>query len=118
VRLEGLGKLKKIHLIGTRTLNLPACSIVPQPTTIPRVPFSETLGMMNVTTALDRTALNSDSCYCSYVYMRKVARERGVVQGSSAFKNVKVNTERKLKSCWSIGIFQMRSFRFYMPHNR
>jgi hypothetical protein len=26
VRLEGLGKLKKIHLIGTRTRDLPACS--------------------------------------------------------------------------------------------
>jgi hypothetical protein len=37
VRLEGLGKLKKIHLIGTRTRDLPACSIVPQPTTtLPR----------------------------------------------------------------------------------
>jgi hypothetical protein len=37
MRLEGLGKLKKkIHLIGTRTRDLPACSIVPQPTTIPR----------------------------------------------------------------------------------
>jgi hypothetical protein len=36
VRLEGLGKLKKIHLIGTRTCDLPACSIVPQPTMLPR----------------------------------------------------------------------------------
>jgi hypothetical protein len=37
VRLEGLGKLKKkIHLIGTRNRDLPACSIVPQPTTLPR----------------------------------------------------------------------------------
>jgi hypothetical protein len=36
VRLEGLGQLKKIHLIGTRTRDLPACSIVPQPTTLPR----------------------------------------------------------------------------------
>jgi hypothetical protein len=26
VRLEGLGQLKKIHLIGTRTHDLPACS--------------------------------------------------------------------------------------------
>jgi hypothetical protein len=34
VRLEGLGQLgKKIHLIGTRTRDLLACSIVPQPTT-------------------------------------------------------------------------------------
>jgi hypothetical protein len=38
VRLEGLGQLKKIHLIGTRTHDLPACSIVPQPTTLPRAP--------------------------------------------------------------------------------
>jgi hypothetical protein len=30
VRLEGLGQLKKIHLIGIRTRDLPACSIVPQ----------------------------------------------------------------------------------------
>jgi hypothetical protein len=39
VRLEGLGKSKKIHLIGTRTRNLPACNIVPQPTTLPRAPI-------------------------------------------------------------------------------
>jgi hypothetical protein len=36
VRLEGLGKLKKIHLIGTRTCDLPVCSIVPQLTTLLR----------------------------------------------------------------------------------
>jgi hypothetical protein len=35
MRLEGLGKLKKIHLIGTRTRDLPVCIIVPQPTTLP-----------------------------------------------------------------------------------
>jgi hypothetical protein len=35
VRLEGSGKL---HLIGTRTRGLPACSIVPQPTTLLRAP--------------------------------------------------------------------------------
>jgi hypothetical protein len=39
VRLEELGKLeKKIHFIGTRTRDLPACSIVPQPTMLPRAP--------------------------------------------------------------------------------
>jgi hypothetical protein len=38
VRLEGLGQLKKIHLIGTRTRDLPACSIVPEPTTLPCAP--------------------------------------------------------------------------------
>jgi hypothetical protein len=37
VRLEGLGKLKKFNdLIGNRTRDLPACGIVPQPTTLPR----------------------------------------------------------------------------------
>jgi hypothetical protein len=30
--------IEKIHLIGTRTRDLPACSIVPQPSTLPRVP--------------------------------------------------------------------------------
>jgi hypothetical protein len=40
VRLEGLGQLKKIssYLIGSRTRDVPACSIVPQPTTLPRAP--------------------------------------------------------------------------------
>jgi hypothetical protein len=38
VRLEGLGKLKKIHLIEPRTRDLPACSIVPQQTTLPHAP--------------------------------------------------------------------------------
>jgi hypothetical protein len=31
VRPEVLGKLEKIHLIGTRSRDLPACSIVPYP---------------------------------------------------------------------------------------
>jgi hypothetical protein len=39
VQLEGLSKWKKIHLIGTRTRDLPACSIVPQPTMLPRAPI-------------------------------------------------------------------------------
>jgi hypothetical protein len=36
VRLEGLAKLKKSTSSGTRTGDLPAYSIVPQPTTLPR----------------------------------------------------------------------------------
>jgi hypothetical protein len=40
VRLEGLGKLKISTSSGTRTGDLPACSIVPQPTTLPRAPTS------------------------------------------------------------------------------
>jgi hypothetical protein len=36
VRLEELGKLKKlIHLNGSRTRNLPPCSIMPQPLRVP-----------------------------------------------------------------------------------
>jgi hypothetical protein len=49
VLLEGLGKLKKkIHLIGTRTHDLPACNIVPQPTTPPGAPdvFSNDMLLM------------------------------------------------------------------------
>jgi hypothetical protein len=39
VRLEGLGKLKIFNgLIVNGTGNFPACSIVPQPTTLPRGP--------------------------------------------------------------------------------
>jgi hypothetical protein len=37
--MEGLSKLKKSNdLIGNRAHDLPACSIVPQPTTLPRAP--------------------------------------------------------------------------------
>jgi hypothetical protein len=36
VRLKGLGKLRNFYdLIGTRTRDLPACRIAPQPSTIP-----------------------------------------------------------------------------------
>jgi hypothetical protein len=38
VRLEGLGKLKQSNDIGIRSRDFPACSIVPQPTTLPRAP--------------------------------------------------------------------------------
>jgi hypothetical protein len=35
LRLQGSGKLKnEMHLIGTRALDLPACSVVPQPTAL------------------------------------------------------------------------------------
>jgi hypothetical protein len=37
--LEGLDKLKElIDFIGTRNRDLLACSMVPQPTTLPRIP--------------------------------------------------------------------------------
>jgi hypothetical protein len=41
VRLEGLGKVKNSnYLIGILTGDLPACGVVPQPTTLPRAPIS------------------------------------------------------------------------------
>jgi hypothetical protein len=45
VRLEGLGKLKKSTSSGTRTGDFAACSIVPQPTTLPRAPYSFNIGL-------------------------------------------------------------------------
>jgi hypothetical protein len=38
MRLEGLGQMKIPTIIRNRTRDLPACSIMPQPTTLPRVP--------------------------------------------------------------------------------
>jgi hypothetical protein len=49
VRLEGLGQLKKSNnLNGNRTHNLPACTIVPQPSTIPRAPIMNIMGCILV----------------------------------------------------------------------
>jgi hypothetical protein len=76
VRLEGLGKLKKkIHLIGTRTRDLPACTIVPQPTTLPRAP-----SYMNILIHLINTEKRSDFVYfleieyklCNRNYLRNL----------------------------------------------
>jgi hypothetical protein len=47
VRLEGLGKLKNIHLIGNQIRDLQACSTVPQPTTLPRAPGVKSLTGLN-----------------------------------------------------------------------
>jgi hypothetical protein len=58
VQLEGLGKLKKFHLIGTRTSDIPACSIVRQPTTLPVSPAFA----LNVCLY----SLLSFSCYSEY----------------------------------------------------
>jgi hypothetical protein len=50
VRLEGLGKLKKSTSSRTRTGDLPACSLEPQPTTLPRAPksLSACTGLINM----------------------------------------------------------------------
>jgi hypothetical protein len=58
VRLEGLGKLKKIHVIGTRSRDLPACSVEPQPTTLPRAPQFSTK-----VTFIPNNSSGNRSCY-------------------------------------------------------
>jgi hypothetical protein len=45
VRLERLGKLKKSTSFETRTGDLPACSMVPHPTTLPRDPRLVVMGL-------------------------------------------------------------------------
>jgi hypothetical protein len=47
VRLKGLGKLKKFTSSGTRPGDLPTCSIVPQPTTLPREWSASRPGRLN-----------------------------------------------------------------------
>jgi hypothetical protein len=47
VQLEGLGTLKKSTSSGTQTGDLPACSIVPQLTTVPHAPIQWVLGALS-----------------------------------------------------------------------
>jgi hypothetical protein len=63
VRLEGLGILKKIHLIVTRTRDLQACSIVPQPTTLPRTRLFQPLYYI----ILKHCSVSAVSVYFHYV---------------------------------------------------
>jgi hypothetical protein len=52
VRLEGLSKFEKSnYLIGNRTRDLPACSIVPQPATLQRDPYYAELNKVYVTSS-------------------------------------------------------------------
>jgi hypothetical protein len=58
MRLEGLGKLKNsVDLVGNLTRDLPACSIVPQPTTLPRAPLKDLTTL--ITAGEDRNLCNS-----------------------------------------------------------
>jgi hypothetical protein len=54
VRLGGLGKSKKkiIDLMGTRTCDLPACSIAPQPSTLPMMMMMMMMMMMTMITMM------------------------------------------------------------------
>jgi hypothetical protein len=50
VRLEGLGQLKKIHLIEIRTRDLPACGIVPSSNYATACPLSVLVHRENIFT--------------------------------------------------------------------
>jgi hypothetical protein len=64
VRLEGLAQLKKPgDLIRNRTRDLPACSIVPQPTMLPRAPEYQVLvlrkkGQLHLDKMMEDSELN------------------------------------------------------------
>jgi hypothetical protein len=61
VRLEGFGQLKKSnYLIGTRTRDLPACTIVPQPTTLPRAP-----NQIHIHVEIKIATTSGNACYHS-----------------------------------------------------
>jgi hypothetical protein len=77
-QLEGLSKLKKIHLIGTRSRDLPACSIVPQPTTLPRAPLFCGKSTKSGATSRVNNDANRTSCL---LLEQKLRRARNVSGG-------------------------------------
>jgi hypothetical protein len=75
VRLEGLGQLK--YPIGNRTCDLPSCSIMPQPTTLPRVPMVVTKTKLrglsqqaNYTDRATAACRRSHGCDCVSMWQR------------------------------------------------
>jgi hypothetical protein len=87
VRLEGLGKLKNIHIIGTRTSDLPVCIIVPQPTTLPVEEFSSDI-------------FHYRSLYSRRVRFPDVIHMLQVIQGHCHGITVEpASTESKLAKC-------------------
>jgi hypothetical protein len=69
VRLEGLGKLKKNYLIGTRTRDLPSHSIVPQRTILSCAPLN-----CAISTIAMRCALLDGFCSYWVSYLRNSIR--------------------------------------------
>jgi hypothetical protein len=66
VRLEGLDQLK-IHLIGTRTRDLPACSIVPQPRAPRPVIYYYIISSPLILVMRNKTHLECDVTILQYV---------------------------------------------------
>jgi hypothetical protein len=71
VRLEGLGKLLISTSSGTGTGDLPACSIVPQPNTLPRAPDYDSNNIEIITVNCD-----------NFIYPQVVAREIRMFQSA------------------------------------
>jgi hypothetical protein len=61
--------IEKIHLIGTRIRDLPTCSIVPQPTTLPRAPIiiHNTVSRMRVLIRRTYMYTHTYVCVCASV---------------------------------------------------
>jgi hypothetical protein len=90
VRLEGWHQLKQIHLIGTRSRDLLACSIVPQSTTLPRAPL-EQFGSTAILYELYLERVRFESQTGSY--------HRRIYRGFPQFQaNVQVRFKRDLMS--------------------
>jgi hypothetical protein len=100
VRLEGLGKLKKIYLIGTRSRYLPACSTVPQPTTQPlginlrlnvsHVCSPNKLEINQIRRSLCHFSTEFLSSFLSFIVMMHIARSEKLARskGGSAVRRV------------------------------
>jgi hypothetical protein len=81
MRPKGLGKLKKcIHLIGFRTHNLPACSIVPQPLRY-RLPRPRHIWEDNIKVILGRFYVRVLNWF---LYLRIAILEGSVKKGNEA----------------------------------
>jgi hypothetical protein len=63
MRLKEIGQLKKSNdPIGYRTRHLPACSIVPQPTTLPRAPHTHVICELSPEMKRDSIMLRHQTC--------------------------------------------------------
>jgi hypothetical protein len=84
VRLGGLGQLKKSSdLIGNGTRDLPDCSVLPQPTTLPRAPRTD-IGRNRICRTLAKT---------TYAVFSKIRRRLCI--GNEDIDKEKVNRDQK-----------------------
>jgi hypothetical protein len=94
VRLEGLGQLKKSNdLIRIRSRDLPACSIVPQPTTLPRAHVAGAIKMLKKTVTLSEIGTKYYSGQTvgknSYTSVRQGCTVQNGMYGHPTFNSLK-----------------------------